>query len=119
MHWFRWNRRWTSYAALFAFAFQLAVSFGHVHLDHPGLGGSPLAAAQKPSGPPEPAGTVPNRDEGCAICTIIGLAGTPLVPDSPALVFEAAQHATQFSTLIAVLVSDLRREHFQARAPPA
>jgi hypothetical protein len=118
MHWFHWNRRWTSYAALFALALQLAVSFGHVHLDHLGLGGSSVAAAQKPSGPTEPAGNVPDRDEGCAICTILGLAGTPLVPDSPALVFEAAHHAAQFSELSAVFVSDPRREHFQARAPP-
>jgi hypothetical protein len=103
MRWYRWNRRWTSYSALFALALQLAVSFGHVHLGVLWLDGSPVAAAQKPS-PAEPAGTLPDRDEGCAICAIIGLAGTPLLPDAPALVFADTQHVALFSELIAVFV---------------
>jgi hypothetical protein len=119
MRWFRWNRRWTAYAALFALALQLVLSFGHVHLDVLGFGGSPVAAAQKPSEPAEPAGSLPDRHEGCAICAIIGLAGTPLVSDAPALVFAGTQHAALFSDLIAVFASDSRREQFQARAPPS
>jgi hypothetical protein len=118
MHWFRWNRRRTTYAALFALAFQLVISFGHVHLDDLGLGKAVVGAAQKPSGLAAPAGTVPDRDEGCAVCAIIGIAGTPVVPDAPVLVFADAQHAAFFPDLIAVFVSDPRREHFQARAPP-
>jgi hypothetical protein len=115
MRWYRWNQRWTSYAALFALALQLAVSFGHVHPGVLGLDGSRVVAAQKPS-PVEPAGTLPDRDEGCTICAIIGLAGTPLLPDAPALVFAGTQHVALFSELIAVFVSDPNREHFQARA---
>ena len=118
MHWFRWNRRRTTYAALFALALQLALSFGHVHLGDVALGSS-AAAAQKPSEPAAPAGTVPDGDEGCAICAIIGLAGTPLVPDAPALPFADPQHATLLPDLVAVLVSDHTRAQFQARAPPA
>ena len=34
MSFFRSRSRWGSYLALFALAFQLAVSFAHVHLDH-------------------------------------------------------------------------------------
>jgi hypothetical protein len=115
MRWYRWNRRWTSYAALFALALQIAASFGHVHLGVLGRDGSPVAAAPSPA---EPAGTLPDRDEGCAICAIIGLAGAPLLPDAPALVFAGTQHVALFSELIAVFVSDPNREHFQARAPP-
>jgi hypothetical protein len=117
MHRFRAKRWLSSYLAPFALALQLAVSFGHVHLGVLGLDGSPVAAAQKPS-PAEPAGTLPDRDEGCAICAIIGLAGTPLLPDAPALIFAGTQHVALFSELIAVFVSDPNREHFQARAPP-
>jgi hypothetical protein len=118
MGWFRWNRRWTTWAALSALALQLLLSFGHVHLDDLALGKATAGAAQKASESGTPAGTVPDRDEGCAICAIIGLAGTPLVPDAPALVFADSQHPAVFSELIAIFVSDPRREHFQARAPP-
>ncbi len=119
MHWYRWNRRSGSYAALFALVLQLVVSFGHVHLDALALGKGTVAAAQKTAESGTPAGTVPDRDEGCAICAIIGLAGTPLIPDAPALVFAGTQHAALLPDLVAVLVSDHTRAQFQARAPPA
>ena len=118
MQWFRARQFVSSHLALFALALQLVLSFGHIHLDDLGLGGALAATAEKASESGTPPGTAPDRDEGCAICAIIGLASTPLVPDAPALVFDAAQHAALFSELIAAFVSDPRREHFQARAPP-
>jgi hypothetical protein len=118
MGWFRWNRRWTTWAALSALALQLVLSFGHVHLDDLALGKATAGAAQKASESGTPAGTVPDRDEGCAICAIIGLAGTPLVPDAPALLFAGAQNAASLPDLVAVLVSAHTRAQFQARAPP-
>jgi hypothetical protein len=33
MDWFRSRSKWGSYLALFALVFQLALTFGHVHLD--------------------------------------------------------------------------------------
>ena len=33
MHWVRSNRRFGSWAALFALAIQLVLSFGHIHLE--------------------------------------------------------------------------------------
>src|SRR5262245_32631294 len=39
MGWLRSRSRWGSYLALFALAFQLALSFGHVHIE----GGEPLS----------------------------------------------------------------------------
>jgi len=119
MHWFRWSQGRTTYVALFALALQLLLSFGHVHLEDLALGKTTTAAAQKASESREPAGTVPDRDEGCAICAIIGLAGTPLIADAPALLFADAQHAALLPDLVAVLVSDHTRAQFQARAPPA
>ena len=47
MPWFRAKRSLSSYVSLFALALQLALSFGHVHLDELGLGNGAIAAAQK------------------------------------------------------------------------
>ena len=112
MRWFRWNRRWGSYAALFALALQLALSFGHVHHDNLAL------STKRPAQPETPSGTVPDRDDVCAICITISLSGSLLIPDAPALVFAAAHHEPFFSDLIAAFVSEPARSRFQARAPP-
>ncbi len=119
MHWFRAKRSLSSCLALFALALQLALSFGHIHLDDLALGGTTLASAQKASQPATPSGTVPDRDEVCAICAIISLSGALLIPDAPALVFAGAQHEAFLPDLVAGLVSDQTRAQFQARAPPA
>jgi hypothetical protein len=114
----RRNARWGSYAALFALALQFALSFGHVHLDDGELGATVRAEIQKPEEPGTPSGSVPDRDDVCAICTIISLAGSLLIPAAPMLVVGGAQHEAFFPDLIAVLVSDSRRAQFHARAPP-
>ncbi len=51
MGWFRSRSRLGSYLALFALTFQLAVSFGHVHLDHiaPVPAGATVLASAQPS----------------------------------------------------------------------
>jgi hypothetical protein len=120
MQWFRAKRSLSSHIALFALALQLALSFGHVHLDELALGESTRAAAQKASDAQSvPSGNVPDRDEVCAICAIIGLSGALLIPDAPALVFAGAPQEALFPDLLAVLVSAPARAQFQARAPPA
>jgi hypothetical protein len=117
MQWFRAKRSPSGYAALFALGLQLALSFGHLHLDELALGKTTLAATVSDS--QTPPGPVPDRDEVCAICAIISLSGALLIPDAPTLVFAGAQHEAFFQNLVAVLVSDLTRGQFQARAPPA
>jgi len=119
MQWFRANRPVSSCLALFALALQLALSFGHVHLDDLALGKATLAATQKASQSGTPSGTVPDRDEVCAICAVISLSGALLIPDAPALVFAGAQHQAFFPDLAAILVFEHTRPQFQARAPPA
>ncbi len=120
MHWLRANRSLNSYLALFALALQLALSFGHVHLDGRALGQIIIAAAQEGSNPASvPSGTVPDQDEVCAICVIMSLSGSLLIPGAPTLVFADAQHEAFFPNLVAVLVPDLTAAQFQARAPPA
>jgi hypothetical protein len=119
MHWFRAERSPSSYVALLALALQLAVSFGHVHFDGLALGTATVAAALGPSEPEGgPSGT-PDREDVCAICAVISLAGSLLIPDAPALSFTGAQHEAFFPDLIGVLDADPARAQFQARAPPA
>jgi hypothetical protein len=120
MQWFRSNRSLNSYLALFALALQLALSFGHIHLDDLAPGKTTIAAAQEVWDLASvPSGTVPERGEVCAICAIINLSGSLLIADAPTLVFAGAQHEAFFPDLVAVLASDLTRAQFQARAPPA
>jgi hypothetical protein len=121
MHWFRCNRRWGSYAALFALTVQLVLAFGHVHLGELGIT-FPIAAAEpaNASHPGKlPPGSVPDADEFCAICAVISMSGALVIPQPPAVAFAAARHDAFFSDLVAVLVPDQRRGQFQARAPPA
>jgi hypothetical protein len=92
MHWFRSCSRLGSYLALFALAFQLAVSFGHVHLDHI----APLSAdaialvnaqpsSEEANAPPSPTGREDLADDLCPICTLIHLAGAMVPADKPPL----------------------------------
>jgi hypothetical protein len=80
-----------AWLALFALSCQLVLSFGHVHLGTLD-GGSAIWAASDGGGKSE---TVPRPSpqknpsglpaDFCAICANIGLAGTLVVPDSPAI----------------------------------
>ena len=81
MHWFRLRQRWGSYLALVALAFQLALTFGHVHLDR----SAPTSAdaftvastdawSDANSRPADPAGRDHRPDDRCPICTLIHLA---------------------------------------------
>src|SRR5712675_788634 len=75
MLWVRTNRRIGAAVALFALAVQLALSFGHVHLDN--------AAPQTASGgdaPPDP-DRRPGATDFCAICATLSLASTLLLPE--------------------------------------
>src|SRR5258708_12049739 len=92
MRWFRSRKRAGSYLALFALAFQLAVSFGHVHLERiapPSVGASALADAQPSAAdlntPSNPTGRENLADDRCPICTLIHLAGALVPAEMPSL----------------------------------
>jgi DUF2946 family protein len=125
MNWFRSRSRLDAYLALFALAFQLALSFGHVHLERiapVSAGASALAGAQ-PSGadlnvPSNPGGREQPADNHCPICTLIHLAGALVPAEMPSLPLPTVfgrlrlEAATEF---------DLTASHaalFRARAPP-
>ena len=128
MGWLRSRSRWGSYLVLFALAFQLALSFGHVHLED----GAPLAghasalfavhpanaaatAAVDPAGQEFPA----LADDHCPICTLIHLAGALVPATAPTLPQLAVFGRIPFT---AAVEFDLTTPHYYsplgARAPP-
>jgi hypothetical protein len=127
MGWFRSRAKWGSCLALFALAVQLALSFGHVHLEAGApVGGhasrllgiysaSPAAAAIDPAGKESPA----LADDSCPICALIHLAGALVPTAAPALPRLAAFGRVPFA---AAAEFDLTRTHYcsplGARAPP-
>ena len=125
MGWFRLRSRSGSYLALFALAFQLAVSFGHVHLERiapPSAGTSALAGAQPSAddlnAASNPTGREDLADDCCPICTLIHLAGALVPAEMPSLPLPAVVGRLR---LEAAAEFDLTASHaalFRARAPP-
>ena len=125
MRWFRSRSRLGAYLALFALAFQLAVSFGHVHLERIALPSAPasvLAGAQPSAAdlnaPANPSGREGLPDDHCPICTLIHLAGALVPAEMPSLPLP-----TVFGRLRLEVAAefDLTASHaalFRARAPP-
>ena len=119
MGWFRSRSRWGSYLALFALAFQLVVSFGHVHLE----GGAPTAghssivakAAVDPASKQAPA----VADDHCPICALIHLAGTLTPSEAPTLSGLAAFGRVLLLAAIEFeFAAALHHSPLGARAPP-
>ena len=125
MIWFRSKLRSCTRLALFALAVQMAVSFGHVHLDDLSLSprtwaGHPQftsTAVHAPGGPADQ-DRHPAPDDYCPICASIALVGTGLPALPPVLIAPASAlrvrppFATRRSLSMQVASS------FQARAPP-
>ena len=126
MGWFRSRSRLGSWLALFALAFQLALSFGHVHLDRGvrGFGHPPVVAsvpaaidataALDPAGKDKPA----LADDYCAICALIHLAGALVPAEVPSLPLPLFLGRLPLAAAIDFDLTQPRRARFQARAPP-
>jgi hypothetical protein len=123
MRWFRSRSRLGAYLALFALAFQLAVSFAHVHLERIAPASASSLASVQPSAedlnsPSGPAGRGRLADDHCPICTLIHLAGALVPAEAPSLPLPGV-----FGRLRLELAAefDLTASHaalFRARAPP-
>ena len=125
MRWFRSRKRAGSYLALFALAFQLAVSFGHVHLERiapPSVGASALAHAQPSAAdlnaPSNPTGREDLADDCCPICTLIHLAGALVLAEPPSLPLPDVFGRLPTETAVAFDFAEPQRALFAARAPP-
>jgi hypothetical protein len=125
MGFFRSRSRLGSYLALFAIAFQLAVSFAHVHLEHVSpiaAAASALAGAPTPSeevtAPSTPADHDTLADDCCQICALIHLAATIMPAETPPLPLPQVFGGLRLKAAVAIDVTASLRVVFQARAPP-
>jgi hypothetical protein len=115
------NRRFSTWLALFALALQMAVSFGHVHLDgihgvYPeaaGAGFRPHAQAL----PAQPPGD-DDDDAYCPICASVYLTANSFVPAAPVLLVPSISNVVEHFSNNAPVFVVLRRLAFQSRAPP-
>jgi hypothetical protein len=114
MKWVRSNIKLGARLALFAFAVQLALSFGHFHAVVAQAAPSIQSAHQHLPSPS------PDSDPGdtCAICAVIALAGTALFATPPALPLPQAVELPLRTTETAFPRLRAARAAFQSRAPP-
>jgi hypothetical protein len=105
--------------ALFAMALQVALSFGHIHVDQI-LGASAQAAhastkvAETRTADELPAGA---GDE-CAVCALIALANSLILPVPAMLPLPVHFAATHQAPALVFHISQSTVAPFQARAPP-
>jgi hypothetical protein len=114
-----------SYLALFALAFQLAISFGHVHLDHiapASADATALASAQRSgddlNAPSSPAGREDVADDCCPICTLIHLAGALVPAETPSVALPNVFGQPRLELDAEFDLTASQAALFQARAPP-
>ncbi len=111
-----------AWLALFALAFQLVASFGHVHgvSEYPSV----QLTSTAPTGADVPSGnandqTPDNDDDYCAVCALIHLVGIVVMAKPPSLALPALLGATCINFVPAEFKT-IPSSHapFSARAPP-
>jgi len=110
--------------ALFALALQMALSFGHVHLDDlgppPGTGPAQIAfAAESGSAPPAGHHHLPASDDDyCPICASMAVLAT-WMPALPPVLVTPEPMCRVWAPVAALHISPTQISlSFQARAPP-
>jgi len=121
MRWVRTNKRWSTWLALAAMALQLALSFGHIHLEK--LANSSaiaaVAASKAPSSQQNPAQNPAHEaDDFCAICATVHLTSSSFLPDAPLLPMPFASGTVEHFGHFAFNFVSPQRSAFQSRAPP-
>jgi len=135
MKWFRKRLKQGSRLALFAFAIQFALSFGHFHgfaaqaapasvsapIAAAEIGGTTLDAQATPQESPDSQDQDNDQQpvDNCAICAVIALAGTAMVSPPPVLSLPQAFEFLYLATDAEFLHLKFVGVHFQPRAPPA
>ena len=131
MGWLRSRSKWGSCLALFALALQLALTFGHVHLDRPaGLSPEKFTSADKgavaaadasstaQSTTADPAGPGHRADDRCPICTVIHFASALVLAEAPSLPLPDLSGSLPSDPPLAFDFPSPQRALFAARAPP-
>jgi hypothetical protein len=111
----------TETLALAAMALQLALSFGHFHINAANDGTTAVAAnsAGAPASAPFPAQHPANdADDYCAICAVIHLTATSLIPQLPLLSVPFVSKTVEHFSHVAFTFIALPLTPFQSRAPP-
>ena len=117
MSWFRERLGWGSCIALFALAFQIAVSFGHVHLD--AAAGHSSIAIEALNGSTQPGGdTSDPADHYCPICALIHFAGTLVLSQPPVVLLPIVFAKWQPDAAVRFGFTPAPPSFFPARAPP-
>src|SRR5271154_3981492 len=124
MGWVHRHKRQGAVFALAALLLQIAVSFGHVHLDgvvrtapHGVVAGAPKVTLAQNS--PQPPAQNPGDDDGyCAICASIFLVSTSFVSEPPKLPVPAGFERIRHSFSIARGIAPRGPFASQPRAPP-
>jgi hypothetical protein len=117
----RTDRRWSSWLALAAMTLQLALSFGHIHLEKFASGSAiaSVAASKAPASQQNPAHHPANEaDDFCAICATVHLASSSFLPDAPLLSVPFASRTIEHFGHFTFAFISPQRAAFQSRAPP-
>jgi hypothetical protein len=114
MQWVRSNIKAGARLALFAFAIQFALSFGHFHAITAQAAPSIQSVQQQLPAPD------PDRhlDDVCAICAVIALASTAVAAVPPSLPLPQSVELPPRTTETAFPRLHAARAAFQSRAPP-
>jgi hypothetical protein len=125
MGWVHRHKRRGAWLAFAALVLQIALSFGHVHLD----GIRPVAAhnaivvphkaAIADASRQTPAQNPGDDDDYCAICASIYLASTTFISHAPPLPVPLGFERIVHSYASASGSTEPRRVAFRSRAPPA
>jgi hypothetical protein len=125
MDWFRSRSKLGAYLALFALALQLALTFGHVHLDRAApISADRFAVATADASnaaqvkPTDPTDRHDRADDHCAICTLIHLAGALVLAEPPSLPLPDISVRGPSEPPLAFDFPSPQRPLFAARAPP-
>ena len=117
MHWIRKNSRFGSWAAVFALAIQLVLSFGHIHLEE-FQGASSITAGSSQTQPNPSDDDRRTGHDFCAICAALNLTSSSVLPVAAVLTTPVDHPHRWAAVLHPAEVSYRVHLIFQARAPP-
>ena len=123
MRWFRHHLKHSASLALIALAINLALSFGHIHLDDlPGgkvMAGVLISAlSHQTDGQTDKHHAPGDPDDLCPICMAGATLGTGIAASPPVLHVQFATVAIDHVTQSAPAVLQTQRSAFQSRGPP-
>ena len=119
MHWFRTRLRLGSYIALLALAFQLVISFGHVHLHGIGAQASTAIEATDSTAPaPADHDGSDGAEHYCAICAVMHLVGAVTLAEPPSIPLPLALGRWRPDAAVKFGWIASPPTFFSARAPP-